>query len=81
MKKGSKVGEEILFYTCMIVLLTLLVNGMTTGLVIKALGLQSENMIVKSVMARRLQDHDSLVKDIYHKFLDERNEHGDKHAA
>ena len=67
-KQGSEVGEEILFYTCMIVLLTLLVNGNTTGFVINLLGLSNENLVSMNVMATRLEDHNNMTKEFYHRF-------------
>jgi NhaP-type Na+/H+ or K+/H+ antiporter len=44
-KNKPEVANGILFYTCMLVLLTLLVNGMTTGIVLKKLGLSNENIV------------------------------------
>jgi NhaP-type Na+/H+ or K+/H+ antiporter len=66
---NKQVGEEILFYTCMIVLLTLLVNGNTTGIVINKLGLSTENLVTKSCIAKRLEDHNALTTKFYHQFL------------
>ena len=51
LKDNREIGDEILFFTCMIVLLTLLINGNTTGILINKLGLSTENSVSKSVIA------------------------------
>ena len=46
-----------MFFTCGIVLLTLIVNGTTTGFVIRKLGLSKENDMSVRMLRKVLDEH------------------------
>ena len=59
-----------------IVLLTLVINGTTTGFIIRKLGLKKESKVSQQMLATVLDQHDEVAKEIY---LDYHNQ--EKHGA
>jgi hypothetical protein len=54
----APIGKIILFHTSFIVILTLVINGTTTGALVKALGVSAENATTKSIIMDFLFDLD-----------------------
>jgi NhaP-type Na+/H+ or K+/H+ antiporter len=58
-KIDKKVSNEILFYVSGMVVLTLFINGMTAGFVLRKLGLATESPLAKKLMFEFLEDMDA----------------------
>ena len=67
-----------MFFSSGIVLLTLVINGTTTGMLIRKLGLAAENEISKLMLRKVLDEHDKKADEFILKWKNERNEHGDR---
>ena len=70
-----------MFFTSGIVLLTLIINGTTTGMVIRKLGLAKENEMSKRMLRQVLAGHNEKTEQFITNWKKERSEHGDKDAA
>ena len=66
-----------MFFTSGIVLLTLTINGTTTGWLITKLGMAKENEMSKKMLRQVLDMHDSKASEFIKKWKAERTEHGD----
>ncbi len=58
-KIDKRIREQIIFFTCGIVLLTLIINGTTTGLVVKKLGISKENEMSVKMLKKVMSEHSS----------------------
>ena len=67
-----------MFFSAGIVLLTLVINGTTTGFVIRKLGLANESEMSKLMLRKVLDKHDKMADEFILKWKRERSEHGDK---
>lgn len=67
-----------MFFTAGIVLLTLIINGTTTGILVRKLGLSKENEMSKRMLLQVLLDHDTKALEFMSNWRKERSEHGDK---
>lgn len=67
-----------MFHTAGIVLLTLIVNGTTTGFVVRKLGLAKENEMSKRMLQKVLTQHDKKAGEFINNWKKERSEHGDR---
>lgn len=67
-----------MFFTAGIVLMTLIINGTTTGMVIRKLGMVKENEMSKRMLAKVLEGHDQKTLEFITNWKRERAEHGDK---
>ena len=72
----EEIGIVTVFNISGIVLLTLVINGTTTGFIIKSLGLKKESKVSQQMLATVLDQHDDVAKEIY---LDYHNQ--EKHGA
>ena len=66
------VRDQVMFFTGGIVLLTLLINGTTTGYVIRKLGLAKENEMSKVMLKKVLESHDSKAEKFIAEWKKER---------
>lgn len=71
-----EIGLVTVFNISGIVLLTLVINGTTTGFIIKSLGLKKESKVSQQMLAAILDQHDDVAKEIY---LEYHNQ--EKHGA
>ena len=72
----EEIGIVTVFNISGIVLLTLVINGTTTGFIIQKLGLKEESKVSQHMIAAVLEQHDDVAKEIY---LDYHNQ--EKHGA
>lgn len=77
-KIDDDIKDQVMFFTAGIVLLTLIINGTTTGMVIRKLGMIKENEMSKRMLAQVLESHDSKALEFITNWKRERSEHGDK---
>ena len=67
-----------MFFSAGIVLLTLLINGTTTGFVIRMLDLARENQMTKLMLHKVLEKHEYYCNKYITEWKKERSENGDK---
>lgn len=67
-----------MFFTAGIVLLTLVINGTTTGFVVRKLDMVKENEISKLMLAQVIAAHDQKALEFITNWKRERAERGDK---
>jgi NhaP-type Na+/H+ or K+/H+ antiporter len=72
----KEIREQIIFFTCGIVLLTLIINGTTTGLVVRKLGISRENEMSVRMLKKVLGEHNERAVDYIDKWKHERRQHG-----
>lgn len=76
-KIDSKIRDQIMFFTCGIVLLTLVVNGTTTGILVRKLGISKENEMSVRMLKKVLNEHSDKASEFITKWKQERRSHGD----
>ena len=69
-----------MFFTSGIVLMTLVINAPTTGLVIKRLELSQEHDMSIRMLKKVMDQHDETARNYINDWERERSEHGDKGA-
>ena len=74
----SGIKDQVMFFTAGIVLLTLIINGTTTGFVVRKLGMVKENEMSKRMLAKVLEGHDRMSLEFIAGWKRERAQHGDK---
>ena len=70
-----------MFFTAGITLMTLTINGTTTGMVVRRLGLAKENEMSKRMLHKVLSKHDKMAEEFILNWKKERSEHGDRTTA
>jgi len=76
-KIDIKIRDQIMFFTCGIVLLTLIINGTTTGILIRKLGISKENEMSVRMLKKVLDEHEDKASEFINKWKTERRSHGD----
>ena len=67
-----------MFFTSGIVLMTLVINAPTTGILIRWLGLAQEHDMSIRILQKVLEQHDAKTKEFINQWTKDRKEHGDK---
>lgn len=77
-KIDDEIKSQVMFFTAGIVLLTLIINGTTTGFVLRKLNMVKENEISKRMLTQVLDSHDQRALEFITNWKRERVEHGDR---
>ena len=76
--ESKSIKNHTMFFTAGIVLLTLVINAPTTGLLIKKLKLVKESELSRAMLRKVLDEHNDYAEEYISKWRAERSEHGDR---